>query len=98
MAEYANPEVLVSTDWVEEQLDDPSVRLIEVDEDTEAYDKGHIWGVGWNWTTDLHSDVGRDYRDQAGFRSCCRPQEAWTRRSCSTAGTTTGSRPTRTGS
>jgi thiosulfate/3-mercaptopyruvate sulfurtransferase len=68
MAEYAKPDVLVSTDWLEEHLDDPAVRAIEVDEDTEAYEKGHVRGaVGWNWTTDLHSKGGRDYRDQAGF-------------------------------
>ena len=68
MAEYAKPDVLVSTDWLEEHLDDPAVRAIEVDEDTEAYEKGHVRGaVGWNWTTDLHSKVGRDYQDQAGF-------------------------------
>ncbi len=68
MTEYANPDVLVSTDWLEEHLDDPTVRAIEVDEDTSAYDKGHIRGaVSWNWTTDLHTKVGRDYLDQAGF-------------------------------
>jgi len=68
MAEYAKPDVLVSTDWLEEHLDDPAVRAIEVDEDTEAYEKGHVRGaVGWNWTTDLHSKVGRDYRDQSSF-------------------------------
>jgi thiosulfate/3-mercaptopyruvate sulfurtransferase len=68
MSDYANPDVLVSTDWLEERLADPDVRVIEVDEDTSAYDKGHIKGaVGWNWTTDLHTDVGRDYRDQGGF-------------------------------
>src|SRR5204863_9417068 len=68
MTEYANPDVLVSTDWVEAQLDGPDVRVIEVDEDTTAYEKGHIRGaVGWNWTTDLHTPVGRDYLDQGGF-------------------------------
>jgi thiosulfate/3-mercaptopyruvate sulfurtransferase len=68
MAEYAKPDVLVDTDWLEEHLGDPNVRVIEVDEDTTAYEKGHIQGaVGWNWTTDLHTEVGRDYRDQAGF-------------------------------
>jgi thiosulfate/3-mercaptopyruvate sulfurtransferase len=42
--------------------------VIEVDEDTTAYEKGHIRGaVGWNWTTDLHTPVGRDYLDQGGF-------------------------------
>jgi thiosulfate/3-mercaptopyruvate sulfurtransferase len=68
MSDYANPDVLVSTDWLEDHLDDPDVRVIEVDEDTAAYEKGHIKGaVGWNWTTDLHTQVGRDYRDQGGF-------------------------------
>jgi thiosulfate/3-mercaptopyruvate sulfurtransferase len=68
MSEYAKPEVLVETDWLEEHLDDPSLRIIEVDEDTSAYEKGHVKGaVGWNWTTDLHAPVGRDYVDQAGL-------------------------------
>ncbi len=68
MTEYANPDVLVDTDWVEEHLGDGSVRLIEVDEDTTAYEKGHIRGaVSWNWSTDLRTKIGRDYLDQAGF-------------------------------
>ena len=68
MADYAKPDVLVDTDWLEQHLEDQGVRAIEVDEDTEAYDKGHIRGaVGWNWTKDLHTEVGRDYLDQAGF-------------------------------
>ena len=69
MSEYANPDVLVSTGWLDDHLDDRShVRVIEVDEDTTAYEKGHIRGaVAWNWTTDLHTTVGRDYLDQAGF-------------------------------
>src|SRR5207247_8949109 len=68
MTDYAKPDVLVSTDWLEEHLGDPDVRVIEVDEDTSAYDKGHIKGaVAWNWTTDLHTDVGRDYLDQGSF-------------------------------
>ena len=68
MADYAKPDVLVSTDWLQEHLHDDGVRIIEVDEDTSAYDKGHITGaVSWNWTTDLHTKVGRDYQDQAGF-------------------------------
>ena len=68
MTDYANPDALVTTEWLEQHLDDPTVRVIEVDEDTNAYEKGHIRGaVGWNWTTDLHTEVGRDYKDQAGF-------------------------------
>jgi thiosulfate/3-mercaptopyruvate sulfurtransferase len=66
MAGYAKPDALVETDWLEEHVQDPGTRVIEVDEDTEAYEKGHIEGaVGWNWTTDLHTEVGRDYVDQA---------------------------------
>ena len=61
MAEYANPDVVVSTDWVAENLDNPGVRLVEVDVDTEAYATGHIPGaVGWNWTTQLEAQVQRD--------------------------------------
>jgi thiosulfate/3-mercaptopyruvate sulfurtransferase len=65
MAEYANPDVLVETDWLEDHAGDEDVRVIEVDEDTSAYEKGHIKGaVGWNWSTDLHAKVGRDYVSQ----------------------------------
>jgi len=68
VAEYANPDALVETDWLESNLDDPGIRVIEVDEDTSAYEKGHIRGaVGWNWSTDLHAPLGRDYVDQAGL-------------------------------
>ena len=42
MSDYANPDVLVSTDWLDNHLDDPDVRVIEVDEDTTAYEKGHV--------------------------------------------------------
>jgi thiosulfate/3-mercaptopyruvate sulfurtransferase len=65
MSGYANSDSLVETDWLEEHADDPNVRVIEVDEDAAAYDKGHIRGaVGWNWSTDLHAKVGRDYVDR----------------------------------
>ncbi|MGE5226977.1 MAG: sulfurtransferase [Planctomycetaceae bacterium] len=68
MTDYANPDVLVSTDWLEDHLDDPTIRVIEVDEDTTAYEKGHIRGsVPWDWSTDLHTPVGRDFIDQQGF-------------------------------
>jgi thiosulfate/3-mercaptopyruvate sulfurtransferase len=68
MTDYANPEALVDTDWLEAHLGDPSIRVIEVDEDTAAYEKGHLAGaVGWNWNTDLHTAVGRDYLSQAGL-------------------------------
>jgi thiosulfate/3-mercaptopyruvate sulfurtransferase len=66
MGGYKNPDALVETDWLEAHLNDESVRVIEVDEDTSAYDKGHVSGaVGWNWNSDLHTKVGRDYVSRA---------------------------------
>jgi thiosulfate/3-mercaptopyruvate sulfurtransferase len=65
---YAHPEVLVSTDWVKEHLNDPAVKLIEVDVDTQAYDAGHIPGaVGFNWQTQLQDQVNRDIPSQQEF-------------------------------
>ncbi len=53
--------VLVTADWVQEHLDDPKVVLIEVDEDTTAYDKGHIRNaVKLDWSVDLQDQVRRD--------------------------------------
>jgi thiosulfate/3-mercaptopyruvate sulfurtransferase len=61
MADYAHPEVLVSTQWVAEHANDSKVRLVEVDVDTTAYDQGHIAGaVGWNWQTQLQDNIRRD--------------------------------------
>ena len=58
---YANPAALVSTEWVADHLNDPKVRLIEVDVDTTAYDQGHVPGaVGVNWSTQLTDQVRRD--------------------------------------
>jgi thiosulfate/3-mercaptopyruvate sulfurtransferase len=68
MAEYAKPDALVGTEWLAQHLDDPSVRVIEVDEDITEYEKGHIANaLAWNWNTDLHAPVGRDYVDQEGL-------------------------------
>jgi len=58
---YAHPEVLVDTRWTEQHLEDPQVRIVEVDVDTKAYEEGHIPGaVGWNWQTQLSDPVRRD--------------------------------------
>ncbi len=68
MSEYANPEVLVTTEWVASHLNDPNLRLIEVDVDTSAYEQGHIPGaVGWNWQTQLQDTLRRDLADQRSF-------------------------------
>jgi len=61
-------EVLVDADWVQDHLGDPGVVLVEVDEDTTAYDKGHIKGaVKLDWRKDLQDPVRRDFVDKAGF-------------------------------
>src|SRR5262252_5003328 len=65
---YANPAALVSTQWVADHLNDPNVRLIEVDVDTSAYGQGHIQGaVGVNWTTQLGDPIRRDIPTQAAW-------------------------------
>ena len=70
---YANPYALVSTDWVAEHFEDPKVRLLEVDVDTTAYDRGHIRGAaGINWTTQLGHPIRRDIPSQAGFEELMR--------------------------
>ena len=57
----ANPDSLVTTDWAVEHLNDPGVRLVEVDVDTTAYERGHLPGaVGWNWRNDLQAKPARD--------------------------------------
>jgi thiosulfate/3-mercaptopyruvate sulfurtransferase len=63
-------DVLVDADWVQAHLGDPGVVLVEVDEDTTAYDKGHIQGaVKLDWKKDLQDPVKRDFVDQAGFEA-----------------------------
>jgi thiosulfate/3-mercaptopyruvate sulfurtransferase len=63
-------DVLVDADWVEAHRDDPGIVLVEVDEDTSAYDKGHIRGaVKIDWKKDLQDPVRRDFVDRAGFEA-----------------------------
>jgi len=57
---YVHPEVLVDADWVQQHVNDPKVRLFEVDVNTKSYDEGHIPGaVGLNWQTQLQDQVVR---------------------------------------
>jgi thiosulfate/3-mercaptopyruvate sulfurtransferase len=64
---YAH-DVLVSPDWAAAHLDDPSVRFVEVDVDTTAYDQSHIPGaVAWNWTSQLADGVRRDIASRDDF-------------------------------
>ncbi|MBO0873819.1 MAG: sulfurtransferase [Pseudonocardia sp.] len=61
-------DVLVSADWAEQNLDADGVVFVEVDEDTTAYDGGHIPGaVRINWKSELQDPVVRDFVDKAGF-------------------------------
>ena len=63
-------DVLVDADWVEAHGGDPGVVLVEVDEDTSAYDKGHIRNaVKIDWKADLQDPVRRDFVDKAGFEA-----------------------------
>ena len=70
MAEYAHPEVLVSTEWVAAHLKDPAVRIAEVDVDTKAYDEGHVPGaIGWAWNTQLCDTLRRDILSKEEFEA-----------------------------
>ena len=61
-------ESLVTTQWAEQNLSTPGLVFVEVDEDTTAYDAGHLPGaIKLNWRTDLQDPVRRDFVDQAGF-------------------------------
>ena len=62
MTDYANPEVLVETEWLEQHADDTGLAILEVDEDTDAYDKGHIPNaIAINWETELHDHPRREF-------------------------------------
>ncbi len=65
---YANPEVLVSTAWVADHLDDPKVRILEVDEDVLLYETGHVPGaLKIDWQKDFWDPVVRDFIDEEAF-------------------------------
>lgn len=64
----ARSDVLVTADWAESNLDAPNTVFVEVDEDTSAYDGGHIAGaVKLDWKTDLQDPVRRDFVDAQQF-------------------------------
>lgn len=67
---YHNPDALVSTGWLEANLDNQAIRIIEVDEDVTAYGRRHIPGaVAWNWFDDLQHPIRRDYLGSDGLAS-----------------------------
>ena len=69
LQEYAHPEMIVTTDWVAEHLDDPALVVAESDEDVLLYQTGHIPGaVKLDWHTELNDPVTRDYVDGPGWR------------------------------
>jgi thiosulfate/3-mercaptopyruvate sulfurtransferase len=68
LREYAHPEMIVTTEWVAEHLDDPGLVVAESDEDVLLYETGHIPGaVKLDWHTELNDPVTRDYVDGPGF-------------------------------
>lgn len=70
MTSYAHPDALVSTEWVAAHGKDESVRLVEVDVDTNVYDHGHIEGaISWSWTDQLCDTVRRDIIPKDAFEA-----------------------------
>jgi thiosulfate/3-mercaptopyruvate sulfurtransferase len=70
---YVNADVLVTTEWVAQHLNDPKVRILESDEDVLLYDLGHIPGAQKiDWHTDLNDPVVRDYVSKEQFQALLR--------------------------
>ncbi len=70
---YINSDVLVSTDWVAENLNNDNIRIVESNEDPLLYPSGHIPGaVQIDWTTDLNDQLIRDYLQKEGFENLLR--------------------------
>ncbi len=66
--EYAHPDILVSTAWLADHLDDKGIRIVECDEDVLLYEQGHIPGaVKIDWFTELNDALRRDYLDRDHF-------------------------------
>ncbi len=71
-SQYAHPEVLVETDWVEAHLNDPNIRLVESNEDPLLYETGHIPGaVKVDWFTTLQHPLRRDFLEKPDFEALC---------------------------
>ena len=72
--QYAHPEMLVSTAWVADHVNDPKVKIVEVDvEPAKGYEVGHVPNaIGWNWQTDLCDTTIRDLIDPRTFAELCR--------------------------
>src|ERR671926_141706 len=67
MADYAK-DVLVDTQWVEDHLNDDSIRIVEVDENPALYAEAHIPGaIGFDWKKDLQDQVKRDFLSPEAF-------------------------------
>jgi thiosulfate/3-mercaptopyruvate sulfurtransferase len=67
---YANPDILVSTDWLADHLKDDHLRIIECDEDVLLYDQGHVPGaIKIDWHLDLNDQVRRDYLNKSQFEA-----------------------------
>jgi thiosulfate/3-mercaptopyruvate sulfurtransferase len=67
VADYAK-DVLIDTQWVQDHLEDPSIRIVEVDENPALYAESHIPGaIGFDWKTDLQDQVKRDFLDAQAF-------------------------------
>ena len=70
---YARPDVLVSTEWLAEHLNDPGIRILESDEDVLLYDMGHIPGAQKiDWHADLNDPMQRDYIAREAFQDLLR--------------------------
>src|SRR5438309_1464753 len=70
--EYAHPEALVETDWLEKHLKDEGIRIVESNEDVLLYATGHIPGaVHIDWRADLQDPVIRDYISPEKFAELC---------------------------
>src|SRR5690606_13246577 len=72
-AQAAASDVLVSTDWLEKNLDQADLRIIEVSVNPGQYERGHVPGaVNFNWHTDLVDPVRRDIASQDSFQKLLR--------------------------